>query len=86
VAPARCREEFTNRLSGDLSTGIEDTRDDCRVGLRDISFEKRSAIHHRYASDAHCILDDDSFAAKFATRSAFNVGFYQPCIIRIFIR
>ena len=72
VAPAGEAKGLTNGLAGDLTARVEDAGYDGRVGLGDISFEHRGAIHHREARDANVVLYGDPLAREGSLRCTLD--------------
>ena len=86
MTAARQTKAFAMRLALDRGAGVEEARDDRRVDVRHIAFERRGAVHHRHPSDANVILDRDRLALELAAGRALNVGLYVPCVERVLLR
>ena len=57
VAAAGQTEILAVRLTDDRAAGIEDAGDDRRVYIGHVTFERRSAIHHRHAGETNIVLE-----------------------------
>ena len=56
------------RFADDGAAGVEDAGDDGGVGVGDIAFERRGAVHHRHAGEADIVLERDRLAGELAAR------------------
>ena len=52
------------RLAYDGAAGIENARDDGGVDVGNVALERRGAVHHRHAGQAHVVLEHDTLARQ----------------------
>ena len=83
VAAAGQAEVLAVRLADDRAAGVEDARDDRRVDVGHVAFERRRAVHHRHAGEADVVLQDDALAGERTVRRALDLGLHVPGAERV---
>jgi len=86
MAAAGHAEGFAVHLAGDLGAGIEHARDDGRVEIGNVAFQRRRAVHHRHARQHDIVLERDGLALEFAARRTLDGRFAVPGVARIVFR
>ncbi len=78
MAAARCTVRLAHRFSDDLTTGVENARDDRRIHRRDVSLEDRRAVHERNFGDEDVVLDRDRPPVEPAGRGVLDLCSHIP--------
>ncbi len=77
MASTRIGKKFADRLTGNLSAGIEDAADDGGIERWHI-VEEIGAVGHRQARDRDRVFDGDTLSGQLAGNAAFDGRLDQP--------
>src|SRR5258705_7163208 len=84
MAAAGEAEIFAMHLAEDGAAGIEDAGDDGGVGVGDVAFERRGAVHHGNAGEADIVFERDGLAGELAARGTLDRGLDVPGVELVF--